>query len=61
MKKLHGFVDPISLMFLVVLGIASAGAIVQHNDPDHQTMAQNTQTELNQSAEAAHQYLADNQ
>ena len=58
MKKLHGFVDPISLTFLVVLGIASVGAVVEHNDSDEQTMAQDTQTELNESAEAAHQYLA---
>jgi hypothetical protein len=58
MKKLHGFVDPISLTFLLVLGIASVGTVVEHKDSDHQTMAQDTQTELNESAEAAHQYLA---
>jgi len=58
MKKLHGFVDPISLTFLIALGIASAGAVVAHKDSDHQTMAQDTQTELIESAEAAHQYLA---
>jgi len=59
MKKLQGFVDPISLTFLIVLGIAGAGTVVQKDNAEQQ-MAQETQIEMIESAEAAHQYLADN-
>ncbi len=59
MKKMQGIVDPISLTFVLVLGIAAAGTVVEKN-ADEQQLAQDTQTELSASAEAAHQYLADN-
>ncbi len=60
MKKMQGIVDPISLTFLLVLGIAAAGTVAGKNADEQQQLAQDTQTELSTSAEAAHQYLADN-
>jgi len=59
MKKLQGFVDPISLTFLIVIGIAGAGTVIQHEKAEQQ-LAQDTQIEMETSAEAAHTYLAEN-
>ena len=59
MKKMQGIVDPISLAFVLILGIAAAGSI-GNNKASEQQLAQDTQTELTASAEAAHEYLAEN-
>ena len=59
MKKMQGIVDPISLTFVLVLDIAAAGTVAEKNAAEQQ-LAQDTQTELSTSAEAAYQYLADN-
>ena len=56
---MQGIVDPISLTFVLVLGLAAAGTMGA-KDASEQQLAQDTQTELNASAEAAHQYLAEN-
>lgn len=49
MKKMHGFVDPISLGFLLSAVLASGATVSNkhHNDEDH---AKNTQVEVVQQA-----------
>jgi hypothetical protein len=48
MKKSKGFIDPITLGFLVSLGLAGAGVAADKNSDSQKTMAQDTeiQTEL---------------
>ena len=63
MKKSQGFIDPISLTFVMVLGIMGYGvvdAVSGDDNTNQQQLAETTQIELAESAEAAHQYLADN-
>lgn len=60
MKKMQGIVDPISLTFVLVLGIATLGTMAGGNSPEQEQLAQNTQTELTESADQSKTYLADN-
>lgn len=57
MKKMQGIVDPISLTFVLLLGMAAAVSMTE-KDVSGQQLAENTPTELSASAEAAHLYLA---
>ena len=56
MKKMQGIVDPISLTFALVLGIAAVGAMPGTEATDQQ-VAQETSTETTQAAD---KLLADN-
>ncbi len=48
MKKMKGFIDPVSLSFIVVLGIGAAGTMASKNTDSNEQLAQESQdrTEL---------------
>lgn len=50
MKKMQGIIDPISLTFALVLGIAAVGTMTA-NDATDQQMAQDTSAETSQATE----------
>ena len=56
MKKMQGIVDPISLTFALVLGIAAVGTMTTNESTDQQ-LAQETSTETTQAAD---KLVADN-
>jgi len=50
MKKMHGIVDPISLTFLLVLGIATAGSVVGSKTVEQEQLATDGQPQVEQLA-----------
>lgn len=52
MKKMQGIVDPISLTFLLVLGIATAGSIAGNKAADQEQLAIDAQQQVEQVATA---------
>ena len=52
MKKMQGIVDPISLTFLLVLGIATAGSIAGSKAVDQEQLAIDAEHQVEQVATA---------
>ena len=50
MKKMQGIVDPISLTFLLVLGIATAGSVMGNKAVDQEQLATDGQPQVEQLA-----------
>lgn len=48
MKKMQGIVDPISLTFLLILGIATAGTMVGNKTVDQEQLATDVQPQVEQ-------------
>lgn len=52
MKKMQGIVDPISLTFLLILGIATAGTVAGNKVAQQEQLATDSQPQVEQLAPA---------